>query len=95
VSRGECLFELVGHTQAITALAVMPDGRLASSAYDSTVKIWNLDTLDCALTIVTKHFENSDKFTNTAFTSIVQLVSLPNGTLAGSLMGGSSMTVWA
>ena len=95
VTTGECLFELVGHTQAITALAFMPDGRLASSAYDSTVKIWNLDTLDCALTIATKHFEKLDKFTNTAFTSVVQLASLPNCTLAGALMGSSSMTVWA
>jgi WD40 repeat protein len=95
VMADECLFELVGHTQAITALALMSDGRLASSAYDSTVKIWNLDTLDCALTIATKHFENSDKSTNTAFTSIVQLASLPNCTLAGSCMGGSAMSVWA
>jgi WD40 repeat protein len=36
-----CEAVLEGHTRAVQALAVLPDGRLASSSYDKTVRVWS------------------------------------------------------
>ncbi len=32
---------LEGHTHPVSALAVLPDGRLASGSYDETIKVWD------------------------------------------------------
>ena len=38
-----CLAVLQGHLGAVTALAALPDGRLASGAYsDSAIRVWAL-----------------------------------------------------
>lgn len=37
----------VGHTRAISVLSVYPDGpAIISASYDSTVRVWNLDSCD-------------------------------------------------
>jgi WD40 repeat protein len=33
---------LHGHGSSVTALAVLPDGRLASVSYDHTVRVWDV-----------------------------------------------------
>jgi len=35
---------LEGHTNWVTALCVLPDGRLASGSYDHTIRLWDLET---------------------------------------------------
>ena len=32
---------MTGHTGSLTTLAVLPDGRIASGAWDNTVRVWD------------------------------------------------------
>ena len=38
---GNCVLTLAGHTDYITSLAALPDGKLASGSYDNTVRVWD------------------------------------------------------
>jgi WD40 repeat protein len=50
---GTLLRVLAGHTRAISALAVCPDGnRLISASHDTTLKLWELDTGEEIRTLV-------------------------------------------
>jgi hypothetical protein len=40
---GAEMLRLEGHSGAVTALAVLPDGRLASASSDHTIRLWDLD----------------------------------------------------
>ena len=33
---------LEGHSGAVAALCLLPDGRLASGAYDNTIRLWDV-----------------------------------------------------
>jgi WD40 repeat protein len=39
---GKCEMVLVGHTNEILAIAILPDGKIASSSRDKTIRIWDL-----------------------------------------------------
>ncbi len=43
-STGMCEAVLEGHRSGVWALAVLPDGRLASASYDKTVRVWRPST---------------------------------------------------
>ena len=48
------MMKFAGHEKAITSMSVHPSGNLlASSAFDSTVRIWSLSTGRCLHTIKT------------------------------------------
>ncbi len=61
---------LIGHTDRICALAVLPDGRLASGSGDHTIKLWNPASGACVAT-----FEGHSS-------SVNALAVLPDGRLA-------------
>jgi WD40 repeat protein len=63
---------LQGHTNYVYALAVLPDGRLASSSYDKTVRVWRLSTGVCEAVLEGHTWEVS------------ALSVLPDGRLASS-----------
>jgi WD40 repeat protein len=45
LATGRALATLKGHTRAVTACAVTPDGRhVVSASYDKTLKVWELTT---------------------------------------------------
>ncbi len=44
---------LKGHSDDIRKLLLLPDGKLVSSAYDKTIKIWDLTTNTCLKTLST------------------------------------------
>jgi len=39
---GEEVMRIEGHTEAVTALAMLPNGRLASASNDRTIRVWEL-----------------------------------------------------
>ena len=43
---------LSGHTCYVTCLLLLPDGRLGSGSDDKTIKIWNILTRQCAMTLI-------------------------------------------
>ena len=61
---------LEGHTSIVRTLAVLPDGRLASGSYDSTVRVWRLSTGVCEAVL-----EGHTRY-------VLALVVLPDGRLA-------------
>jgi len=72
---------LKGHTGIITQLAVLPHGRLASGAYDHTIKVWVISTGRCIYTL------------QGHISDITALCMLPNGDLA-SASRDKTMRVW-
>jgi len=42
---------LVGHTEHINAVFNLPDGRILSSSYDRTLRVWNLKTGTCEVVL--------------------------------------------
>ena len=42
---------LSGHTAAVRALSILPDGRIASGSADTTVRVWNLTTGNADFTL--------------------------------------------
>jgi len=72
---------LQGHMDEVFALAVLPDGRLASGSYDGTVRVWRLSTGACEA-VLKGH---------TSY--VVALVVLPDGRLASG-SGDKTVRVW-
>ncbi len=76
-----CVRVLVGHTDWVRALAVLPDGTLASASRDETVRVWDPATGRC-LRVLEGHTE-----------TVQALAVLPDGTLA-SASGDRTVRVW-
>jgi len=72
---------LSGHGSAVTALAVLPDGRVISGSDDKTLKLWDLKSQSCVATL-TGHSD-----------SVYALVLVPDGCLmSGS--GDKTIKLW-
>jgi hypothetical protein len=50
---GICLLTLAGHTACVYALALLPDGKLASGSDDDTVRVWDTASGACLRTLHT------------------------------------------
>jgi hypothetical protein len=44
---GQVITTLRGHTEAVTAIEVLTDGRLASTSDDKTIRLWDVETSEC------------------------------------------------
>lgn len=77
---GSCLNTLRGHSAAIRALALLPDGHLASGSEDNTIKFWDLKTGRCINTL-------------SGHKSVQALAMLPNGHLASG-GGDNEIKIW-
>jgi WD40 repeat protein/DNA-directed RNA polymerase subunit RPC12/RpoP len=99
VDSHECLASLVGHSDAVTCVAVAKDEkRAASGSFDQTIRLWNLETGKC-LTTLTGH---SDKVYSVQITpdgrfvvsgssdKTVKVWDLDAGTCVGTLEGHQS-----
>ncbi len=76
-----CVRVLVGHTQPVRALAVLPNGTLASAGEDETVRVWDPTTGRC-LHVLEGHTAD-----------VNALAVLPDGTLA-SASSDHTVRVW-
>ena len=48
---GQCVRTLQGHSSSVYALAVLPDGTLASGSNDNSIKLWDVGTGQCVRTL--------------------------------------------
>ena len=80
---GTELVTLTGHTQAVTAVAIHPDGRrLVSASYDHTLKVWEVET-------------GTELATLTGHTQAVTAVAVhPDGRLLVSASYDHTLKVW-
>jgi WD40 repeat protein len=72
---------LQGHSHGVHALAVLPDGRLASASYDKTIRVWRPSTGVCEAVLEHTDWVNA-------------LAVLPNGRLASGDRDGN-IRVWS
>jgi WD40 repeat protein len=72
---------LTGHGSTVNALAVLPDGRLASGSGDHTIKLWDPATGSCAATLKGHSYQ------------VTALAVLPGGGLASG-SGDGTIKLW-
>ena len=82
VERGAVAAVLKGHKGRVAALAVMPDGQLASGSDDTTVRVWDTGTRECVATLTGHAGEVS------------MLVALAGGQLASASLGDDTVRLW-
>lgn len=57
LDKEEYLFELAGHANTITGLAMLPNEKILSSSNDDSLKVWDLRKKECILTIKPKDMD--------------------------------------
>ena len=51
ISSYKCIKSIEGHKEKIVSMIELSDGSIATGSYDSKIKIWNLESLQCIRTI--------------------------------------------
>jgi WD40 repeat protein len=74
--------QLKGHTESVKALALLPDGRLASGSWDETIRIWDIASQQCVGTL------------QGPISCVISLAVLANGRLASSSWDNNTIKIW-
>jgi WD40 repeat protein len=95
----ECVRTLTGHTDWISAVAVLPNGRLLSAGWDYTMRLWDTATGACLSAV--SHAEEGDLppgsydvFLETAYASMVCSMCLVPGYRVATLVRKGGLRVW-
>ncbi|UYM16856.1 F-box/WD repeat-containing protein [Endozoicomonas euniceicola] len=83
-TRQQCVATLKGHTDAVTSVTSLADGRLASGSRDKTVKVWDLSKPDGEQCVVTLEGHTRD---------VTSVTPLADGRLA-SASEDRTVKVW-
>ncbi len=81
IARGTCMLTLTGHSRGINALAILPNGHLASASDDDSIKIWDLTRGVCVATL------------SGSSNNVLALAVLADGHLASGHWDGS-INIW-
>src|SRR6185503_10030529 len=84
--QGKCKYTLQKHTDIVTCLALLNDGRIISGSKDYTLKIWRLSEQS--------PFDNTNDVTLVGHTDVVLSVAvLPDGRVASGSRNGC-VKIW-
>jgi hypothetical protein len=90
----ECDMELIGHTDTISAITILPDGKIASSSLDKTIRIWDLDECDDSKKLTQCEIITLDSLKQSDKNNIIYYLKiLPDGRLIGYSFD-NTMIIW-
>ncbi len=98
VTSGERIKTLTGHTGTVLSLLQLRDGRLASSSYDNTIRVWKNDKCDKVLTGHTNWVRKVVELTDGQLTScsgdkIIRLWNMNTGD--SQVLTGHTDQIWS
>ncbi len=89
INTGKTVKEFIGHQDTVASCAFTPCGKkMVTSSYDHTVKIWDVDTCKCLITITTPNSRSNVISTNGVYIAWTGKVwDIENGKCVGYLNG--------
>lgn len=73
---------LIGHTNNVLSLIKLTNGHIASSSSDQTIRIWDLESMECV-----KIYATHDEY-------ITKIIELQDGCIASSSLCSNTIEIW-